>query len=304
MEHSYKEREKYKIQFDLVNIPSKGIFYPNKPTSIPVRYLTTVEENILTTPSLLENKEAITTVLKLVVMDETISINDLLLCDRDAIVLFLRSTAYGDSFPIFFTCPKCNKESEVNFTLSSFGVKDIKIQPDDNGFYKAQLPKSKKSVLYRHLTVKDEELMFDADTFTMQLEKQIISIDGVESREYVKKFVKNMPISDSSFLRKYINETEPGFDKTVELECEFCKNTSKTELQLDYKLLKMDANYRKNIMEEIFLITYYSQGGITRNDVMDMTVSERRWHIQRISEEIDKKNQAEEKAIQKSKSKR
>jgi len=38
---------------------------------------------------------------------------------------------------------------------------------------------------------------------------------------------------------------------------------------------------------------YYGKGGITRDEAFSIATAERRWAIQRISEEVDKKNKAE-----------
>ena len=72
----------------------------------------------------------------------------------------------------------------------------------------------------------------------------------------------------------------------------------------DSSFLGITPEYRTNILEEIFLLTYYHKGGITRDEVYKMTISERRWEIQRISDEIEKKNKAEEDAYRKAQSKR
>ena len=58
------------------------------------------------------------------------------------------------------------------------------------------------------------------------------------------------------------------------------------------------------MMDEIFLIGYYGKGGITRADSFSMPVYERRWTMERISEEVEKKNKAEEAAARKARNKK
>jgi hypothetical protein len=54
-------------------------------------------------------------------------------------------------------------------------------------------------------------------TITTKLERQIVSIDGNQDREHIAKYVLNMPIMDSKFIRKYLNESEPrlNLNRTV-----------------------------------------------------------------------------------------
>lgn len=62
----------------------------------------------------------------------------------------------------------------------------------------------------------------DASRFTHnitnRLEASIMSIDGITDRQMIKKFVRNMSVKDSSSLRKYINENEPGVDYNITVE--------------------------------------------------------------------------------------
>jgi len=53
-------------------------------------------------------------------------------------------------------------------------------------------------------------------TNAMQL--QIVAVNGNTDREYIRKYINNMPARDSLMLRKYINDNRPGinFDIVVE----------------------------------------------------------------------------------------
>ena len=47
--------EEYKVPFDLIELPSQGILYPDKKSSVKVEFLTANDENILTSPNILNN---------------------------------------------------------------------------------------------------------------------------------------------------------------------------------------------------------------------------------------------------------
>ena len=45
-----------------------------------------------------------------------------------------------------------------------------------------------------------------------------MEVDGVTDRRMIRDFVRNMNIKDSSALRKYINDNEPGIDYNIQIE--------------------------------------------------------------------------------------
>lgn len=53
---------------------------------------------------------------------------------------------------------------------------------------------------------------------TNKLEMEIMSIDDITDRAYIHKFVKQMNVKDSSALRRYINNNEPGLDYRFTIE--------------------------------------------------------------------------------------
>lgn len=53
---------------------------------------------------------------------------------------------------------------------------------------------------------------------TNKLILSIVSVNGVDNRDYINEYVTYMNVRDSSALRKYITENEPGLDFNVEVE--------------------------------------------------------------------------------------
>ena len=51
-----------------------------------------------------------------------------------------------------------------------------------------------------------------APTVTTRLAKSIISINDDTSPENIIKFIESMPIMDSKYIKKFINENEPRLD--------------------------------------------------------------------------------------------
>ena len=104
--------------FDLVFFPSMGLFYDNKKAYALVKYLTGVEENILTSPMLAEHNLAIDMALKSVILDEDIDIDKLLVGDKNSIILFLRATSFGPIYDVQIMCTKCNNSGKTSFNIS------------------------------------------------------------------------------------------------------------------------------------------------------------------------------------------
>jgi hypothetical protein len=310
------------IPFDEIMIPSKGIFYDNKQSSFLVKYLTAKEENVLTSPSLTESGRAIEMVLESCVLDWDGDMNDILVGDKNAVLLYLRSTSYGDTIKYSYQCSKCNKETEDKIQLSALEMKDIHIKPDDKGLFSFILPKMKTkekkdiNIKFKPRTVgdeikintiiRDEKRVLNGNEIDNSIEArytvQIKSINDNVDEKYIKQIIKMMPISDSYALRTFMDEVEPGIDNIVKTTCTNCQHVTNNIIPINSNFFGLTPEYRTNMMDEVFLISYYGKGGHTRSEIYKMPIYERRWTMERIAEEVDKRNQAEKAAAAKAKS--
>lgn len=304
--------EGFEVPFDVLNLPSQGIFYPDGRSTLTVRYMTAREENILTSPSLIENGKAFDLVLESVIMDSGVNIEKLMAVDKNAVFIFLRSTAYGDKFQVSINCPSCNKSGETYFMLSELGIKEATQKPDDDGCFEFELPKMRinskpVSIKFKPMTVESEKKMtneLNSDIGKLKNIKKVVtakyisqfhSVNGNTDENFIRKVAKNMPLFDSDALQKYMASVEPGIDETVKLKCPHCTNELIEQFSIGSEILKLPAQHRKNVNEEIFLLTYYGKS-ITRGDAYRMAVTDRRWTIDRIGEEIERRNKAEQRA--------
>ena len=85
-----------------VNLPSKGYFYPkDNPLAsgkVEMKYMTAREEDILTSPNLLKQGTAIDKLLEALIVDKKIKIADLLIGDKNALIVAARILAYGKQY--------------------------------------------------------------------------------------------------------------------------------------------------------------------------------------------------------------
>lgn len=238
LESTAVKQDKIKVPKTVINeacdnipLPSGGLIYPHKKSHIIVSMLTAMDENILTAPHLLETGEFINVLMDRKILDPDISHKDLHVGDRNAVMLWLRATAYGNEYSTNVINPYNGELIEVDINLADIKVKKLGAIPDRNGYFDFTLPVTKDTIKFKFLTVSDtEEISKERDkqldvlnyeyatTATDILEKHIVEYNGNRDREYIKNMVSVMRVGDSRGLRKYINEIESGMDMNIEVK--------------------------------------------------------------------------------------
>ena len=92
----------YKFPTEMVELPSKGYFYtdghPLSSGKVEIKYMTAKEEDILTSQNLIQQGTVIDKLLEALIVDKSIKLDDLLLGDKNAIMLASRILAYGKDY--------------------------------------------------------------------------------------------------------------------------------------------------------------------------------------------------------------
>jgi hypothetical protein len=213
----------FNLPHDVVKLPTKGLFYRPKKESLKVGYLTANDENMLMSPNI-SSDGIVYSLLKNKIYEPGFDVNQLLNVDVQAILIFLRNTSFGSEYNFSVTDPATNKKFDITLQLEELNVKKAIHEPNEDGFFTFQLPKTKKNVKFRLLNLKDEkEIDSLSDSYpqnmvapvvTKRLEKHIVEIDGNTDKSKISEFILNMPISDSKDLKKFIKECEPQLDLT------------------------------------------------------------------------------------------
>ena len=215
------------ISYDVVELPTRGIFYPNNKKSLKVAYLTAADENILAAPNLIQTNSIVTELLKRKILDRDFPIEDMVEEDRQTVLIFLRNTSFGSEYSVTLTDPKTDLEFKANVDLSSLNFKPFDLVADSNGEYSYFMEKSKIGVTFKFLTSKQETEISEmqkswngngvAPIITKQLEMMIKSVNGNKDLMNIRNLIETLPIKDSQDFRKYIRENTPGLDlkKTV-----------------------------------------------------------------------------------------
>jgi hypothetical protein len=210
-------QENFSMPHDVVQLPSRGIFYKNKKSSVKVGYLTAADENILmgrsddVTMQLLRNK----------LYEPGMKPEELLEGDIEAILIFLRNTSFGPEMEMSLKDPVTGNEFKTQVLLDELNI-NKGVEPDTDGTFSATLPVSGVQVKLKPLTYGDGlELRKIFESYpqgrvvprvTMRLVKEIQSINGNADKGEITKFVEQMPIADSKFIKKFMNENEPRLD--------------------------------------------------------------------------------------------
>ena len=222
-----------KFPTEMVTLPSKGYFYPeNSPLSkgeVEMKYMTAREEDIITSPNLLKQGIAIDKLLEALIVDKKVNISDLLIGDKNALIVGARILAYGKMYD-FVTFSGAGEEVEATVDLTTLKDKEIdfdKLPPNVNEF-PFVLPNSKREVTVRFLTHRDEkEIVREATalkkvsstvvkTMTSRMKRLIASVDGNSEKAYVNEFVDKELLSvDALELRKYLNSINPDINLTT-----------------------------------------------------------------------------------------
>jgi hypothetical protein len=232
---SKQQTQEFQIQvpFDVIPLPSKGLLYPGQNGMVKVEYLTAVDENILTSQNLIKSGKVLEYLLERKIKESPVPMEDLLVGDRNAIMIWLRATGYGEMYPVKLTDPGSGVEFDYEINLSELKNKELPdgVEPDERGEFSFELPKSKMKIKFKLLTVGDEKsIMSRAEKYekatksqvsnmlTYRLQAQIKEIDGNRDVNYIQQYVNVMPAFDSLKFREYSDSIEPGIDMSVEVE--------------------------------------------------------------------------------------
>ena len=205
------------LPHDVVPLPSGGVFYKNKKKSLKVGYLTASDENILMGGT----TDITLTLLRSKIYEPDVRIEELLEGDIEAILIFLRNTAFGPEMTINATDPVTGKMFQTSVVLDQMNI--VKGQdPSEDGTFTVMLPKSQATVKLKLLTYGETlDIQKMVDTYpqgrivpkvTYRLNKEIVELNGNPDKGEIAKFVEQMPISDSKFIRKFLDENEPRLD--------------------------------------------------------------------------------------------
>lgn len=211
----------FNLPHDVVPLPSKGIFYKNKKQSLKIGYLTAQDENILLSTTI-RSQGVVKTLLKNKIYEPDMLVDELLECDIQAILIFLRNTSFGSDYIFKLKDPQTGREFEKTILLEELNIIPPKYQPNPEGLFEFITPRAGHKVLMRLMNMSDLETLdklsegypegMTVPIVTKRLEMQIVEMDGSRDKEKISTQIQNMPIVDSKYLRTEVQLCEPKLD--------------------------------------------------------------------------------------------
>jgi len=224
----------YGFPTEVLSLPSKGLLYPEdsplRSGTIDVKYMTAKEEDILTSQNLITQGVVIERLLQSVIATPGVKLDDLLIGDKNALMVGTRVLGYGQNYDVMIMDPETGEEVETVIDLSKLDHKKIDESLLTNGNnFEYELPNSKRKIGFKLLTHKDEmeineilkslekaeKITGVSSEVTTRLKYQIASIDGNTEQKTIDNFVDNEFLAiDAREYRKYVQTITPDIDLT------------------------------------------------------------------------------------------
>ena len=223
----------YKFPTEIVELPSKGYFYieghPLSKGKVEVKYMTAREEDILTSQNLIQQGTVIDKLLESLIVDKSIKIDDMLIGDKNAVMVASRILAYGSNYTVEVTDPNTGETQQQIFDLTSCQFKEL---PEDVDYskneFKLELPVTKVNITFKLLTGKDENSITNelkslakigqSAEVTTRLKHVITAVNGNSDRAVISNFVNNMLSKESLMLRDEVGRINPDVNLKQEVD--------------------------------------------------------------------------------------
>lgn len=225
---------KFNLPTEVVELPSKGLLYPkDSPLAegkIEMKYMTAKEEDILTNSNYIRQGVVIDKLLQSLILSP-INYSDLLIGDKDAVMMAARILGYGKEYDFQYLGEK------VTVDLSTLKLKELDkslVKEQGKNEFEYKLPNTDNTVTFKLLTQKDDrdiEAELEGlkkinkntnNELTTRLKYMILSINGNYERATVRQFVDTAFLArDSRALREYYAQICPGVETRVKFETEF-----------------------------------------------------------------------------------
>lgn len=236
----------YDFPTEIISLPSQGKCYPSdNPLSkgtLEIKYMTAREEEILASQNLVRKGVVIDKLFESIIVEKGINVDDIVLGDKNAILLATRVLGYGPEYKIE-TTNSLGEPQEVTVDLGKVQTKEIDFEllsPENR--YEFTTPHGKNKLEFKILTHGDEKKI-DADIkalsrlnkggvsaeLTTRYRFMILSVDGQSDTQSITSFINNKFITrDTKAFREYIAKITPDINMEFDFEDE---QTGETEVR-------------------------------------------------------------------------
>lgn len=216
----------------MVDLPSKGYFYPpDHPFAsgiVELRHMTAKDEDILTTESYIRKGIVLDRLFENLLVTKG-RYEDLLVADREALMIAARANAYGEIYTTKVTAPS---GTEVDVDLDLNNVKHLPIDTSaitiGHNRFEFKTPISGDVIIFKLPTISDQKLINETlskskradqadNQFTARLINMVQEFNGITDRVQITLKIRDMLAKDARALRNFIKKVQPGLDLSVEV---------------------------------------------------------------------------------------
>lgn len=237
---------------EFVELPSNGVGYPEGhplcgKDTIEIRFMTAKDEDILSSRALLKKGLAVERFMDNIIVDKSLKASQILVGDRNAMLIAARISGYGADYETQVGCPSCGEKEHFTFDLNNKTVDESRVNDklnltkNEDGNFVTKMPLSNFTLVFKLLTGEDESYLSqltlkksktkDADAlFSDQYKRMIVSIEGHTERKVINHYVNNMPTLDSRHLRACYSEATPSVTVTEKFVCSSCNHEEDMEV--------------------------------------------------------------------------
>ena len=213
-----------KFPTEVIDLPSKGLVYPKEhPLSsgqVEIKYMTAKEEDILTSPNLIEKGIVLDKLLESIIVTEGVKLEDFVIGDKNTLLVSARILGYGKDYPVMIE----DEEVSVDLTsLKEIWLEEKHLVEKHKNEFKYTTPIGKNKIVFSILDGHMEKQLEDLNKayekagqskeLTNRYKLIIKSVDGKTERGEIDDFVDNQFMArDSVAFREYIAEVNPDID--------------------------------------------------------------------------------------------
>jgi len=225
----------YDFPTEVISLPSQGKCYPEgNPLSsgqIEIKYMTAKEEEILASQNLIRKGVVLDKLFESIIVDKNINVDDILIGDKNAIMLATRILGYGSQYKIQME-GELGEKNEISVDLGKVQTKEIdfdKLNRENNYTFTT---KSGTVLEYKLLSHGDEKKI-DADVkalerltkggtsseLTTRYRYMITSVDGTTDTKSITDFINNRFLTiDTRAFREEVRKIQPDVNMEFEYE--------------------------------------------------------------------------------------
>ena len=220
----------FKFPTEEIELPSKGLIYPkDNPLSsgkVEIKYMTAKEEDILSNQSYIEKGTVLDKLLESVIVSK-INVNDLIVGDKNAVLVATRILGYGADYKVTIN----NKVENIDLSELENKEFDSSTMLENKNEFSFTLPHSNTNITYKILDGHDEKKIerelkglkklnpnASPDSST-RLKYTLLSVNGETEKKEVREFVDNYFLArDTRAFREHLRQSQPDVNLNVVLD--------------------------------------------------------------------------------------